>query len=35
MEGYMVIENMNPNNEKYQKALELAGISENGELYSE
>jgi hypothetical protein len=32
MEDFMVIENMSPNNEKYQKALKLASISEEGEL---
>jgi hypothetical protein len=32
MDDFMIIEDVNPNNEKYQKALKLIGISENGEL---
>jgi hypothetical protein len=33
MEGIMIIEDMLPANGKYQKALRLAGISEEGKLY--
>jgi hypothetical protein len=32
MDDFMIIEDMSPNNEKYNKALKLAGISETGEL---
>jgi hypothetical protein len=35
MDDFMIIEDMSPNNEKYNKALKLAGISETGELLEE